>query len=150
MFGNADDPVLGRQMPDHYSSRVHHFGSVSSPIGTQISQAAGFAWAAKLKKEDLVALAYMGEGATSSADFHTGLNFAAVFKIPVVFLVGNNHWAISVPASRQTATATFAEKAVAYGMPGVRCDGNDALAVYGATRSHRAGVRGGRATLISS
>jgi 2-oxoisovalerate dehydrogenase E1 component alpha subunit len=134
MFGNANDPVKGRQMPDHYSYRAGHFGSVSSPIGTQIAQAVGFAWAAKIKKDDLVALAYFGEGATSSSDFHNAMNFAGVFKAPVVFLCRNNGWAISVPTERQTASATFAEKGVAYGIPGVRVDGNDLLAVVQVTR----------------
>jgi 2-oxoisovalerate dehydrogenase E1 component alpha subunit len=130
MFGNADDPALGRQMPDHYTGKPYKFGSVSSPIGTQITQAMGFAWAAKIKGDDLVTLVYMGEGATSSNDFHTGLNFAGVFKTPTVFLVRNNRWAISVPSHRQTASKTFAEKGIAYGIRGVRCDGNDVLATY--------------------
>ena len=134
MFGNANDLVKGRQMPDHYTYRAGHFGSISSPIGTQIAQAVGFAWAAKIKKEDLVALAYFGEGATSSNDFHNAMNFAGVFKTPVVFVCRNNGWAISVPTERQTASATFAEKGIAYGMPGVRVDGNDLLAVIKVTR----------------
>jgi 2-oxoisovalerate dehydrogenase E1 component alpha subunit len=134
MFGNANDPAKGRQMPDHYCSREAKFGSVSSPIGTQITQAVGFAWAAKLKKDDLVALTYFGEGATSSNEFHNGLNFAGVFKVPVVMLCRNNGWAISVPSERQTASAGFAAKGVAYGVPGVRCDGNDIFAVIKATR----------------
>jgi 2-oxoisovalerate dehydrogenase E1 component alpha subunit len=134
MFGNANDPAKGRQMPDHYCSRQAHFGSVSSPIGTQITQAVGFAWAAKLKRDPLVALSYFGEGATSSNEFHNGLNFAGVFKVPVVFLCRNNGWAISVPTERQTAAASFAAKGVAYGIPGVRCDGNDVFAVVKATR----------------
>jgi pyruvate dehydrogenase E1 component alpha subunit len=130
MYGTGDDQVKGRQMPDHYSAKAYRYGSVSSPIGTQISQAVGFAWAAKLRKEDLVAGVYFGEGATSSADFHTGLNFAGVYKVPAVFLCRNNRWAISVPSEKQTASESFAGKAIAYGIKGVRCDGNDALAVY--------------------
>jgi pyruvate dehydrogenase E1 component alpha subunit len=90
MYGNGDDLVKGRQMPDHYSAKAYRYGSVSSPIGTQITQAVGFSWAAKLKKEDVVSGVYFGEGATSSADFHTGLNFAGVYKAPVVFLCRNN------------------------------------------------------------
>lgn len=134
MYGNANDPVKGRQMPDHYSGKPYKFGSVSSPIGTQITQAVGFAWAAKMRKDDVVTSVYFGEGATSSNEFHTGMNFAGVFKTPTVMLCRNNHWAISVPSERQSATATFAEKAIAYGMPAMRCDGNDALAVYRTVR----------------
>ncbi len=100
MFGNANDTVKGRQMPDHYTYREASFGSVSSPIGTQITQAVGFAWAAKLKRDELVTLVYFGDGATSSSDFHSGLNFAGVFKVPVVFFCRNNGWAISVPTER--------------------------------------------------
>lgn len=135
MFGNANDAVRGRQMPDHYTGRQYKFGSVSSPIGTQITQAVGFAWAAKMKKDDLATLTYFGEGATSSNEFHCGMNFAAVFKAPTIFLCRNNGWAISVPASKQSASETFAEKAIAYGMPGVRCDGNDLFAVYATVRA---------------
>jgi pyruvate dehydrogenase E1 component alpha subunit len=134
MFGNANDPALGRQMPDHYCYRAAKVTSISSPIGTQITQAVGFAWAAKLKKEDLITMAYFGEGATSSSEFHNGMNFAGVFKAPCVFFCRNNGWAISVPTERQTGSRTFAEKAIAYGMPGVRCDGNDIFAVIKVTR----------------
>ena len=90
--------------------------------------------AMKYKGEKSVAIAYMGDGATSEADFHVGLNFAGVYKAPVVFFCQNNHWAISVPAKVQTASATFAEKADAYGFPGVRVDGNDVIAVFQATK----------------
>ncbi|AKT42442.1 thiamine pyrophosphate-dependent dehydrogenase E1 component subunit alpha [Chondromyces crocatus] len=151
MFGNANDLVKGRQMPDHYTYREGRFGSVSSPIGTQIVQAAGFAWAAKMKKEDLAVLVYFGDGATSSSDFHNGMNFAGVFKAPVVFLCRNNGWAISVPTERQTASATFAEKGVAYGIPGVRVDGNDLFAVIKATRDATArAARGEGPTIIEA
>jgi pyruvate dehydrogenase E1 component alpha subunit len=151
MFGNANDPIKGRQMPDHYCYKKGRFGSISSPIGTQITQATGFAWAAKIKKEDLVALAYFGDGATSSNDFHNGLNFAGVFKAPVVFFCRNNGWAISVPTERQTASATFAEKGVAYGIPGVRVDGNDLFAVVKVTRDAIArAARGEGPTLIEA
>jgi pyruvate dehydrogenase E1 component alpha subunit len=129
MFGNARDTVRGRQMPDHYTSREHKFMSISSPVGTQITQAVGFAWAARLRKEDLATLVFFGDGATSSSEFHAGMNFAAVFKTPTVFLCRNNGWAISVPVERQTATRTFAEKGEAYGVPAVRVDGNDMFAV---------------------
>lgn len=134
MFGNANDPVKGRQMPDHYTFKKGRFGSISSPIGTQITQAAGFGWAARIRKEDTAVLVYFGDGATSSNDFHNGMNFAGVFRAPVVFFCRNNGWAISVPTERQTGSATFAEKGIAYGMPGVRVDGNDIFAVIKVTR----------------
>ncbi len=130
MFANANDIVKGRQMPDHYTSRAHRFGSVSSPIGTQISQAVGFAWAAKLKRDPITVAVYFGDGATSSHDFHTGLNFAGVYGAPVLFLCRNNQWAISLPSNEQTASQNFAEKASSYGVAAKRCDGNDVLATY--------------------
>ncbi|MEZ4295515.1 MAG: thiamine pyrophosphate-dependent dehydrogenase E1 component subunit alpha [Polyangiaceae bacterium] len=151
MFGNANDPVKGRQMPDHYTYRKGNFGSISSPIGTQITQAAGFAWAARIKKEDAAVLVYFGDGATSSNDFHNGMNFAGVFRAPVVFFCRNNGWAISVPTERQTGSATFAEKGIAYGIPGVRVDGNDLFAVIKATRDAVARAsRGEGPTLIEA
>jgi 2-oxoisovalerate dehydrogenase E1 component alpha subunit len=97
MYGNSNDPVKGRQMPDHYSGRPYNFGSVSSPIGTQMTQAVGFGWAAKMQGENLATLVYFGEGATSSSEFHNAMNFAGVYKTPTVFLCRNNGWAISVP-----------------------------------------------------
>jgi 2-oxoisovalerate dehydrogenase E1 component alpha subunit len=151
MFGNANDPARGRQMPDHYCYREAKVTSISSPIGTQIAHAVGFAWAAKMKKEDLVTMAYFGEGATSSNDFHNGMNFAGVFKAPTVFFCRNNGWAISVPTERQTGSRTFADKAVAYGMPGVRCDGNDVFAVIKVTREAIArAARGEGPTMIEA
>ncbi len=134
MFGNANDPAKGRQMPDHYTCADARFGSVSSPIGTQTTHAVGFAWAAKIQREDLVTLSYFGEGSTSSNEFHNGMNFASVFAVPTILFCRNNHWAISVPADRQSASSTFAEKGAAYGMRFVRCDGNDVFAVVRATR----------------
>ncbi len=143
LLGNAGDAMLGHQMPCHEAWKPALFASISSPIGTQIPQAVGAAWAARIKKQEMVALVYFGEGATSSNDFHTGLNFAGVHKIPVVFACRNNGWAISVPRERQTAAVTFAEKALAYGMKGERVDGNDLLAVYEATRLARARAAAG-------
>jgi 2-oxoisovalerate dehydrogenase E1 component alpha subunit len=121
-------------MPDHYTSRQAHWLSISSPVGTQIPQAVGFAWGAKLKREDLATLVYFGDGATSSADFHSGMNFAGVFKAPVVFFCRNNGWAISIPTDRQTASKTLAEKGIAYGVTSVRVDGNDIFAVVSVVR----------------
>jgi 2-oxoisovalerate dehydrogenase E1 component alpha subunit len=151
MFGNANDTVKGRQMPDHYTCKDAHWLSISSPVGTQITQAVGFAWAGKLRKVDLATLVYFGDGATSSSDFHSGMNFAGVFKIPVVFFCRNNGWAISVPTERQTASETFAAKGVAYGVPAVRIDGNDVFAVVNEVRKavERA-ARGEGPTLIEA
>lgn len=154
MYGNANDVVKGRQMPDHYTGKAYGYGSVSSPIGTQMSQAVGYAWAARQKanKDNRPTPAvgvYFGEGATSSSDFHTGMNFAGVFKTPTLFMLRNNRWAISVPAERQTASENFAIKGVAYGIPGLRVDGNDVLASYAATRGAIEHARsGGGPTLI--
>jgi 2-oxoisovalerate dehydrogenase E1 component alpha subunit len=151
MFGNSEDPAKGRQMPDHYTCRAAKFGSISSPIGTQITQGVGFAWAAKMRKDDLATLVYFGEGATSSAEFHNGMNFAGVFKTPTVFFCRNNGWAISVPVERQTASSSFAIKGVAYGIPGIRCDGNDLFAVYKCTRDAIAhAAAGGGPTIIEA
>ena len=151
MFGNETDPAKGRQMPDHYCYKKARFTSVSSPIGTQITQAVGFAWGAKIKKDDVVVLTYFGEGATSSNEFHNGMNFAGVFKTPTVFLCRNNGWAISVPTERQTASESFAVKGVAYGVPGVRVDGNDLFAVVQATREAVArAARGEGPTIIEA
>jgi 2-oxoisovalerate dehydrogenase E1 component alpha subunit len=151
MFGNENDTVRGRQMPDHYTCRRAHFMSISSPVGTQITQGVGFAWAAKLRKEDVATLIYFGDGATSSNDFHSGMNFAGVFKTPSVFFCRNNGWAISVPTERQTASETFAEKGAAYGVPGVRVDGNDLFAVISVVRDAVARAsRGEGPTLIEA
>lgn len=151
MFGNAMDTVRGRQMPDHYTAKSAGWGSISSPVGTQITQAVGFAWGAKIKKQDVATLVYFGDGATSSSDFHSGMNFAGVFKIPTVFFCRNNGWAISVPTERQTASQTFAEKAAAYGLPGVRVDGNDLFAVVSVVRKAvERGIAGQGPTLIEA
>jgi pyruvate dehydrogenase E1 component alpha subunit len=151
LFGNRNDPALGRQMPDHYTCREAGYASVSSPIGTQITHAVGFAWAARLDGKVTSTLVYFGDGATSSSDFHSGMNFAAVFKLPVVFLCRNNGWAISVPTERQSASQVFAEKAIGYGMPSVRVDGNDVLAVISVTReAMRRGDEGGGPTMIEA
>ncbi|PIE22366.1 MAG: 3-methyl-2-oxobutanoate dehydrogenase [Planctomycetota bacterium] len=129
LIGNELDMCKGRQMPCHYTWKKGRYIAMSSVIGTQISHATGMAMAAKVRGTDEVVLGYMGDGATSANDFHAGLNFAAVYKAPVVFVCQNNQWSISVPVKKQTMSETIAAKAVAYGMPGVRVDGNDVLAV---------------------
>lgn len=139
LYGSGRDIAKGRQMPVHPAApRALNFIPPSSCVATQLPHAAGIAWAAKLdkaaQKKPIAVLAYLGEGATSAEDFHAGVNFAAVYKAPVVFLCENNGWAISTPASRQSVSETFAIKALAYGMPGVRVDGNDVLAVYATVR----------------
>jgi pyruvate dehydrogenase E1 component alpha subunit len=109
--------------------------SICVPIATHVPHAAGLAWGKKLKGEDAVAIVYFGDGATSEGAFHEGANLAGVMKAPLVLFCNNNGWAISTPVSAQTAAETLADKAVGYGMPGVRVDGGDVLAVYEATRA---------------
>lgn len=120
-------------------------------IGGQIPQAVGFAWAHKLRKENRVTTCYFGDGATSEGDFHEGLNFASVYKVPVVFYCQNNQWAISVPIEKQMASETIAQKAIAYGMKGVRVDGNDVLACYQVSKMANDRARNGEGpTLIEA
>ncbi len=111
-----------------------NIGSIVVPIATQIPHAAGLAWGKRLRGEPTVAVTFFGDGATSEGAFHEGVNFAAVTGAPVVFVCNNNQWAISTPLSAQTRAASLADKAVGYGIPGVRVDGLDVLAVYEATR----------------
>lgn len=134
LFGNAEDIVQGHQMPVHYTARKNHFLSISSVIGTQVIQAVGCAMAARYKQDDSVTITYMGDGGTSSNDFHSGMNFAATFKAPCIFALVNNQYAISIPVKKQTGVEVLADKAKAYGMPGIQVDGNDILAVYKATK----------------
>jgi len=143
-IGNSADLLKGRQMPCHASARDYRVVSWSSVIGTQISQAAGAAMAARIRGDDTVIAGYLGDGATSSAEFHVGLNFAAVYDAPVVFVCQNNQWAISVPFAKQSGTEGVAEKAVAYGMPGVKVDGNDVLAVFDAVAEAVGRARAGK------
>ncbi|GBC85391.1 Pyruvate dehydrogenase E1 component subunit alpha [bacterium HR11] len=151
LFGTRDDILKGRQMPCHYSDRRVHHVAWSSCVGNQVPQAVGAAMAARYLGDPVVVMAYLGDGATSEGDFHVAMNFAAVFRAPVVFFCQNNQWAISVPVSRQTASETIAVKAVAYGMEGVRVDGNDLLAVYQVTRRAVEKARaGGGPTLIEA
>jgi len=112
-------------------------------VGTHIPHAVGAAMAARYRRDPVVAVAYFGDGATSKGDFHEGFNMAGVFRLPVVFICQNNHWAISVPLKGQTAAATLAQKAIAYGFDGVQVDGNDVFAVYRATSEALAKARSG-------
>jgi len=129
LFGNSGDTSKGRQMPVHYCFADWHIPSVSSPVGTQLPHACGYAYAAKFRGTGQVALAFLGEGTASQGDFHTALNFSGVFRVPAVFVIRNNGYAISTPETRQTAASSLAARAVGYGIPGVRIDGNDLLAV---------------------
>src|SRR5947209_13062642 len=107
---------------------------ITIPVGTQLPHAVGLAYAAQYRGDDAVVMAYCGDGATSEGDFHEALNFAGVWHVPIVFVVQNNQWAISVPLKKQTHSRTLAQKALAYGFPGIQVDGNDVLAVYAASR----------------
>lgn len=151
LYGNQDDPVKGRQMPVHHSVKRINYVSISSPVGTQIPQATGAAMGARISGTDDCAIAYFGEGATSTGEFHVGMNFAAVFKAPCIFLCRNNGYAISVPLEKQTAAKTIAAKAVGYGMPGVRVDGNDVLAIIQVMREAVRRARAGEGpTLVEA
>ncbi len=112
----------------------YNVASICVPIGTHVPHAAGLAWGKKLKGEPTIAIVYFGDGATSEGSFHEGANFAGVMRAPLILFCNNNQWAISTPLSAQTAAETLADKAVGYGIPGVRVDGGDVLAVYEATR----------------
>lgn len=150
-LGNTHDIQKGRQMPCHYADRRIHHVTWSSVIATQLPHAAGAAYAMKLKGTRQVAIGFMGDGATSENDFHSALNFAAVTKSPCVFVCQNNQFAISVQHDHQTATATYAEKAAAYGMPGIRVDGNDLLAVHKAVHDAIGRARAGEGpTLVEA
>jgi len=129
VFGNAGDVQKGRQMPSHQAGKSVNQVSWSSCIGPQIPQAVGAAMAMKLRKEPNVSFGFCGDGATSQPDFHAAMHFAATFQAPAVLVCQNNHWSISVPTARQTASRTIAVKGRAYGMPSVRVDGNDLLAM---------------------
>jgi len=116
---------------------------ITIPVATQLPHAVGLAYAARYKGDDAVVMVYFGDGATSEGDFHEALNFAGVWHVPVVFVCQNNQWAISVPLKKQTHSRTLAQKALAYGIPGIQVDGNDVLAVYAASREAVDRARGG-------
>jgi pyruvate dehydrogenase E1 component alpha subunit len=126
-----------------------HIFTIAIPVGTQVPHAVGFAWAAKLKGDKIAVLVYFGDGASSKGDVHEGMNFAGVFKVPLVLLCQNNQWAISLPRSRQTAAKTLAQRAISYGFEGLQVDGNDVFAVYKATKEALDKARSGNGpTLI--
>jgi 2-oxoisovalerate dehydrogenase E1 component alpha subunit len=151
-YATANDPSSGgRQMPGHYGSHEHNLVSVSSPVATQLLHAVGIALAAKIRKTGQVAMTTMGEGSSNQGDVHEGLNFAAIHKLPFIFVVENNGYAISVPLARQVAGSSVADRAAGYGMPGVVVDGNDVLACYVAARDAVERARAGEGpTLIEA
>ncbi|KAI9217890.1 thiamine diphosphate-binding protein [Blastocladiella britannica] len=136
-YSNALDYGKGRQMPVHYGSAKHNFQTISSPLGTQLPQAVGVAYALKRAAKPNVAICYFGEGAASEGDFHAALNMASTTKAPVIFFCRNNGFAISTPVSDQYAGDGIAARGVGYGMATIRVDGNDVFAVYNATRAAR-------------
>ncbi|MGI8703314.1 MAG: thiamine pyrophosphate-dependent dehydrogenase E1 component subunit alpha [Candidatus Limnocylindrales bacterium] len=134
-FARSIDPSSGgRQMPGHYGAARHNILSTSSPVATQVLHAVGIALAAKIRGTDQVVMTSLGEGASNQGDFHEGLNFAGIHRLPVVTVVENNGYAISVPARLQTAVEDVADRAGGYAMPGVVVDGADVLACYRAGR----------------
>jgi 2-oxoisovalerate dehydrogenase E1 component alpha subunit len=144
LFAKAEDPCSGgRQMPSHFGSRRLHIITNSSPVMDHALHACGIAYAAKLRKEDSVVVPSFGEGATASGDFHEALNWAALYRLPVVFVCENNRYAISVPVEKEVPVADVAQRALGYGIPGVAVDGNDVVAVYEAMREAVARARRG-------
>jgi 2-oxoisovalerate dehydrogenase E1 component alpha subunit len=135
IFSNAADPLQGKQLPILYSAKDYGFYSLSGNLGTRIGHAVGWAMASAYKQDSRIALGVVGEGTTAEGDFHEALTFASVYRAPVILCVTNNQWAISsfsgIAGEEET---TFAAKALAYGLPGLRVDGNDFLAVWAATR----------------
>jgi 2-oxoisovalerate dehydrogenase E1 component alpha subunit len=135
MFSNQNEPNKGRQMPIHYGSKALNFMTISSPLGTQIPQASGYAYGQKMAGLEAVTICYFGEGAASEGDFHAGLNMAAVLNCPAIFFCRNNGYAISTPSEEQFAGDGIASRGIGYGVRTIRVDGNDVLAVYTATQA---------------
>jgi len=130
-FAKADDPNSGgRQMPGHFGQKKNRIITGSSPVTTQLPHAVGVALGGKLEKKEFVSFVTLGEGSSNQGDFHEGLNFAGVHKLPVITMVENNGYAISIPVERQLACERISDRAVGYGMPGYTVDGTDPLAVY--------------------
>ncbi|MBB3127583.1 2-oxoisovalerate dehydrogenase E1 component alpha subunit [Paenibacillus rhizosphaerae] len=150
-FAKAEDPNSGgRQMPGHFGSKRLRIVTGSSPVTTQVPHAVGVALSAKMRKQDIVSFVTFGEGSSNQGDFHEGANFAGVHKLPVIFMCENNQYAISVPLHKQIS-GKVSDRALGYGFPGIRVDGNDALAVYKAVKEARErAVRGEGPTLIEA
>src|SRR3954465_6915628 len=135
IYSNPGDKLRGRQLPIMYSDKAHGFFSISGNLGTQFPQAVGWAMGAAIKGDSRIAMGWIGDGATAEGDFHSALTFAAVYNAPVVLAIVNNQWAISSFSGIAGGEhATFAQRAVGYGIAGLRVDGNDALAVFAAVR----------------
>ena len=135
IYSNKGDKLQGRQLPVMYSDKAHGFFSISGNLGTQFPQAVGWAMASAIKGDSRIAMGWIGDGAAAEGDFHSAMTFAAVYNVPVVLAVVNNQWAISSFSGIAGAErATFAQRAIGYGIAGLRVDGNDALAVYAAVR----------------
>ncbi|KZS48011.1 2-oxoisovalerate dehydrogenase [Paenibacillus glucanolyticus] len=150
-FAKAEDPNSGgRQMPGHFGSKRLRIVTGSSPVTTQVPHAVGIALAAKMQKKDFVSFVTFGEGSSNQGDFHEGCNFAGVHKLPVIIMCENNQYAISVPLHKQIS-GKVSDRALGYGFPGIRVDGNDALEVYAAVKEARErAIRGEGPTLIES
>jgi len=149
-FGRYDEPLKGRRLPLLLGDRRLNISPCTTQVGSYLPHAAGAAWAAKIRGDDTRCLVYFGDGATSRGEFHSAMNFAGVFKPPVIFFCQNNQWAVSTPTDRQTASATFAEKAGAYGVRSVRVDGNDPLAIHAVVTEALAAMPDVGATLIEA
>jgi 2-oxoisovalerate dehydrogenase E1 component alpha subunit len=150
-FGTVSDSGKGRDAPGPPCWKAARVACASPLVATQIPHAVGVAWAARLRRSGLATLVFFGEGATSSGDFHVGLNFAGVTRAPVIAVCRNNGFALSTPADAQTASTGFAVKAVAYGLHGVRVDGTDVLAVRSVVAEARArALAGGGGTLVEA
>ncbi|MFD1777171.1 thiamine pyrophosphate-dependent dehydrogenase E1 component subunit alpha [Fredinandcohnia salidurans] len=134
-FAKAEDPNSGgRQMPGHFGQKKNRIVTGSSPVTTQVPHAVGVALGGRMEGKDLVTFVTFGEGSSNQGDFHEGANFAAVHKLPVIFMCENNKYAISVPYEKQVACEKISDRAIGYGMPGVTVDGNDPLEVYKAVK----------------
>ncbi|QAW04721.1 3-methyl-2-oxobutanoate dehydrogenase subunit alpha [Bacillus subtilis] len=151
-FAKAADPNSGgRQMPGHFGQKKNRIVTGSSPVTTQVTHAVGIALAGRMEKKDIAAFVTFGEGSSNQGDFHEGANFAAVHKLPVIFMCENNKYAISVPYDKQVACENISDRAVGYGMPGVTVNGNDPLEVYQAVKEARERARRGEGpTLIET
>lgn len=148
LFGNAADPARGRQIPTYHTARAIGMVSVSGPPGTQLPQAVGAAYAAKLQRTGDVVMAFFGDGAAATGDFHTGMNFAGVFQVPVVFVCRSRGPAAQAPEAQHAASARLAARGRGYGIPVVRVDGGDVLAVVQAAGEAVARARAGEGPIL--
>ncbi|KMJ59989.1 2-oxoisovalerate dehydrogenase [Bacillus sp. LL01] len=151
-FAKAEDPNSGgRQMPGHFGQKKNRIVTGSSPVTTQVPHAVGVALAGRLEGKDLCTFVTFGEGSSNQGDFHEGANYAAVHKLPVIFMCENNKYAISVPYEKQVACEKISDRALGYGMPGITIDGNDPLEVYAAVKEAAdRGRRGEGPTLVEA